>query len=70
MLTHLRGLGGQSGSRTKENEGLSVSNAHEIRYGLATPRIRPAKGIMISFSPGQTYQGGSTWLPWIPQPGQ
>jgi hypothetical protein len=34
MLTHLRGLGGQSGSRTKENEGLSVSNAHEIRYGL------------------------------------
>lgn len=55
----------QSVTRTKENEGLSVSNSPRFCTYLQHPGIRPSLGIMVPFSLSLTYPGGSTWLPWI-----
>lgn len=37
-------------TRTKENEGLSVSNSLRFCTYLQHPSIRPSLGIMVSFS--------------------
>lgn len=60
--------GTASVNRTKENEGLSVSNSQRFCTYLQHPGIRPSLGIMVSFSLNLTYPGGSTWLPCITQP--